>query len=273
MSEPDDRRTFAYAQLTGDDENDLRMCKEITDYLDQHPELPPLAALTRDEPGSARTSLSDRPRFRAISRLLRRDDRLVVNSVDQLGRSMFDGIDQCSHLTFTRGIAVVVLHFGYPGPIDTSTESGPTLLKLSKWIADRQRESIGMATKRGLNNRRKRGLPVSKAPYGWRIEGQGDERRRVEVPHEQERLDLIWMLSEGRIGAQNIANLFNIAALNSPPADRERLFFRGGDLWKRHYIQKLINQMEAQGGRKKPSEENLLGLAELSRGTPQMAMA
>jgi DNA invertase Pin-like site-specific DNA recombinase len=253
MPQNDTPRTFVYIQLSGDNENDRRMYTDINAYLNQHPELLPLAAIERDDPGSARKKFSNRERAWEVSKQIRRGDRLIVDCIDQLGVSAFDGISRCHKLCEEWGIAVHVLHYCTSNPVVFS--EGDAVLRVSKWIADSQRESIGRSTKQGLDRRRKAGLPVSKPPYGWRTDGPRNNRHLVEVPHEQMVLNRIWELHKMGLGAQKIANCLTIAAWESPQPLRGQLLFRGGGWWTRQYVWKLIDKMRQEREGKARAEE------------------
>src|SRR5688572_19951836 len=105
-------RTFVYLQRTGDDKRDQAMRDAMCKYLDQHPEVLPIQPFVLDTAESADKRLSNRPQGRAMSVQMRPGDRLIVHSIDQLGRSAFDGIDMCHHLVLRRHIAVIVLDMG-----------------------------------------------------------------------------------------------------------------------------------------------------------------
>ena len=89
----------------------------------------------------------DRPQYRALMRRLRAGDVLVVTSIDRLGRSYAEILDQWRYLTRTRRAAIVVLDMPL---LDTRvTPSNLTgafvadiVLQLLSYVAQIERENI-----------------------------------------------------------------------------------------------------------------------------------
>ena len=104
----------------------------------------------------------DRPQYRALMRRLRAGDVLVVTSIDRLGRSYAEILDQWRYLTRTRRAAIVVLDMPL---LDTRvTPSNLTgafvadiVLQLLSYVAQIERENIRHRQAEGIAAARARG--------------------------------------------------------------------------------------------------------------------
>ena len=118
----------------------------------------------------------DRPRYRALMRRLRAGDVLVVTSIDRLGRSYAEILDQWRYLTRTRRAAIVVLDMPL---LDTRvTPSNLTgafvadiVLQLLSYVAQIERENIRHRQAEGIAAARARGehlgRPRIRRPPNW----------------------------------------------------------------------------------------------------------
>lgn len=118
----------------------------------------------------------DRPRYRALMRRLRAGDVLVVTSIDRLGRSYAEILDQWRYLTRTRRAAIVVLDMPL---LDTRvTPSNLTgafvadiVLQLLSYVAQIERENIRHRQAEGIAAARARGKhlgrPRLRRPPNW----------------------------------------------------------------------------------------------------------
>ena len=145
-------RTYGYARVSTSDQN-----------LDR--QLDALAAFGVDEVFADRASGRDfrRPEWRRLMRRLRPGDVLVVKSIDRLGRSYEEVIDQWRGITKDRGAAVVVLDMPL---LDTRRERGgitgvliaDIVLQLLSYVAQVERESIHQRQAEGIAAAKARGV-------------------------------------------------------------------------------------------------------------------
>lgn len=144
---------------------------------DQHldRQLDALRAFGVDEVFADKASGRDfeRPAWRRLKARLSQDDVLVVGSIDRLGRSYEEVVDQWRDITRIRGAAVVVLDMplldtrrGRDGV--TGALIGDIVLQLLSYVAQVERESIHRRQAEGIAAARARGVrfgrPEKKRP-------------------------------------------------------------------------------------------------------------
>lgn len=105
----------------------------------------------------------DRPGYRALLARLRPGDVVVVKSIDRLGRSYEDILEQWRELTHVRGVDLVILDMPL---LDTrERERGLTgvfvadlVLQILSYVAETERASIKQRQAEGIASARARGV-------------------------------------------------------------------------------------------------------------------
>ena len=103
-----------------------------------------------------------RPQYLRLMRRLRRDDLLVVKSIDRLGRNYREILEQWRVLTKEKGVDIVVLDMPL---LDTRSSRDLTgtliadiVLQLLSYVAQKERESIRQRQAEGIAAARDRGV-------------------------------------------------------------------------------------------------------------------
>ena len=103
-----------------------------------------------------------RPRYQKLVRRLRPGDVLVVKSIDRLGRSYAEILEQWAYLTKTRGIAIVVLDMPLldtrQGRDLTGTLIADIVLQLLSYVAETERRNIRQRQAEGIAAAKERGV-------------------------------------------------------------------------------------------------------------------
>lgn len=119
-----------------------------------------------------------RPSYQRLMRRLRPRDTLVVKSIDRLGRSYDDIIEEWRRLTKERGVSVVVLDMPL---LDTRLGQGgltgefiaDLVLQLLSYVAQLERDSIRQRQAEGIAAAQARGVrfgrPRNKMPEGFEL--------------------------------------------------------------------------------------------------------
>ena len=109
-----------------------------------------------------------RPQSLRLMRRLRRDDLLVVKSIDRLGRDYAEVMEQWRVLTRERGVSIVVLDMPL---LDTRCQRDLTgtliadiVLNLLSYVAQTEREMIRRRQAEGIAAARARGVRFGPAP-------------------------------------------------------------------------------------------------------------
>ena len=130
-----------------------------------------------------------RPQYLRLVRSLRRGDVLVVKSIDRLGRSYTEILEQWASLTKDRAVAIVVLDMPL---LDTRTDRDLTglliadiVLQLLSYVAQTEREFIRQRQAEGIAAAKERGVQFG--------------RTRIPMPEGFEELAEDWRL--GRVTA------------------------------------------------------------------------
>lgn len=148
-----------------------------------------------DEGVSGGKLLSDRPNGARVAALLdaRKPtaDAVVVVRMDRLGR---DAAEQIALLKRFRAGKVGL--WAIAQQIDLATPHGRAMAQISAVFAELEKALIGERTIEALDELRRQGRAWNHPPYGWRVE----DGRLVEVPEEQEILNLIQWLRDGTQG-------------------------------------------------------------------------
>ena len=103
-----------------------------------------------------------RPQYLRLMRRLRRDDLLVVKSIDRLGRDYAEVMEQWRVLTRERGVSIVVLDMPL---LDTRCQRDLTgtliadiVLNLLSYVAQTERENIRQRQREGIAAAKARGV-------------------------------------------------------------------------------------------------------------------
>jgi len=131
----------------------------------------------------------ERPKYRRLVSRLRGEDVLVVQSIDRLGRSYSEILEQWRLITRTRKAAIVVLDMPL---LDTRADRdltgtliGDIVLQLLSYVAQKERESIRQRQRDGIAAAKERGVHCG--------------RKRLHIPDGFETIAAQWR--EGSISA------------------------------------------------------------------------
>ena len=107
-----------------------------------------------------------RPQYLRLVRRLRRDDLLVVKSIDRLGRDYAEVMEQWRVLTRERGVSIVVLDMPL---LDTrrgkdlmGTFIADLVLQILSFVAQNERENIRQRQAEGIAAAKARGVPFGR---------------------------------------------------------------------------------------------------------------
>lgn len=110
----------------------------------------------------------ERPQYQKLLRKLRRDDVLVVKSIDRLGRNYAEILDQWRLLTKERGVDIVV--FDMP-LLDTrrgkdliGTFLADIVLQVLSFVAENERKNIRQRQAEGIAAAKARGVRFGRPP-------------------------------------------------------------------------------------------------------------
>ena len=145
---------FGYARVSSRDQNLARQIDALLEF-----------GVRRDRIYCDKASGKDfhRPRYQSLVRRMRRGDTLVIKSVDRLGRSYTDVVEEWRHLTKDRHVSIVVLDMPL---LDTRSErNGLTgefiadmVLQVLSYVAELERESIRQRQAEGIAAAKARGV-------------------------------------------------------------------------------------------------------------------
>ena len=109
-----------------------------------------------------------RPQYLRLMRRLRRDDLLVVKSIDRLGRDYAEVMEQWRVLTRERGVSIVVLDMPL---LDTRCQRDLTgtliadiVLNLLSYVAQTEREMIRRRQAEGIAAAKRKGVHCGREP-------------------------------------------------------------------------------------------------------------
>lgn len=109
-----------------------------------------------------------RPLYQRLVARLQPGDVLVVKSIDRLGRSYGEILEQWSHLTKTVGAAIVVLDMPLldtrQGRDLTGTLIADIVLQLLSYVAETERRNIRQRQAEGIAQARMRGIHLGRKP-------------------------------------------------------------------------------------------------------------
>ncbi|MCI8678381.1 MAG: recombinase family protein [Lawsonibacter sp.] len=176
--------TYGYVRVSTQEQNEARQLAAMQKFG-----VPERNVITEKISGKD----FDRPKYRWLIQNLRPGDILVIKSIDRLGRSYEEILEQWAIITKERQAVVVVLDMPLldtrQGRDLTGTLIADIVLQLLSYVAQTERENI--------RQRQAEGIAAAKA------NGVRFGRERMEMPKEFDGLMALW--SEGRISARRAA--------------------------------------------------------------------
>lgn len=161
--------TYGYARVSSRDQNLARQMDALMDF-----------GVEPERIFADKASGKDfcRPSYQRLTRRLRQGDTLVIKSIDRLGRSYDDVIDEWRRLTKERRVHIVVLDMPL---LDTRVDRGgltgefisDMVLQLLSYVAQLERESIRQRQAEGIAAAKARGVTFGR-PRIERPEGFGE---------------------------------------------------------------------------------------------------
>ncbi|MBQ1678379.1 MAG: recombinase family protein [Oscillospiraceae bacterium] len=141
----------------------------------------------------------DRPQYQKLLRKLKKDDVLVIKSIDRLGRNYDDILVQWRVITKEKQAAIVVLDMPLLDTRQnrdlTGTLIADIVLQLLSYVAQTEREFIRQRQKEGIAAAKARGVRFG--------------REAMPIPAEFEACAEEW--SAGRLSARGGARLLNVS--------------------------------------------------------------
>lgn len=141
----------------------------------------------------------NRPSYRRLLRRLKKEDLLVVTSIDRLGRNYEEILEQWRILTKEKQVDIVVLDMPL---LDTRSSRDLTgtliadiVLQLLSYVAQTEREHIRSRQAEGIAEAKKRGVKFG--------------RPKKEVPKDFERWRQAWR--EGRVNSREAAMALQVS--------------------------------------------------------------
>ncbi len=176
--------TYGYVRVSTQEQNEARQLAAMQKFG-----VPERNVITEKISGKD----FDRPKYPWLIQNLRSGDILVIKSIDRLGRSYEEILEQWAIITKERQAVVVVLDMPLldtrQGRDLTGTLIADIVLQLLSYVAQTERENI--------RQRQAEGIAAAKA------NGVRFGRERMEMPKEFDGLMALW--SEGRISARRAA--------------------------------------------------------------------
>jgi DNA invertase Pin-like site-specific DNA recombinase len=176
--------TYGYVRVSTQEQNEARQLAAMRKFG-----VPERNVITEKISGKD----FDRPKYQWLIQNLCPGDILVIKSIDRLGRSYEEILEQWAIITKERQAVVVVLDMPLldtrQGRDLTGTLIADIVLQLLSYVAQTERENI--------RQRQAEGIAAAKA------NGVRFGRERMEMPKEFDGLMALW--SEGRISARRAA--------------------------------------------------------------------
>lgn len=156
------------------------------------------------EPGeSGSVPLEERPAGRDLFAVLEPGDVVIVSKLDRAFRSASDALRVAERLAGA-GVDLIIADMGND-PV-TSNGVGKLFFTMLAAMAEFERERIVERTTVGRRRKAARGGYIGgKAPFGFRIVGEGEESRLVEEPSEQKAIERIRALRAAGDSLRKIA--------------------------------------------------------------------
>lgn len=145
--------TFAYIRVSSRDQNEDRQLVAIRDW-----EIPNRNVYIDKQSGKD----FERPAYKRMMRKLKRGDRLIIKSIDRLGRNYEEIIEQWRVITREKGADITVLDMPL---LDTARDKdllgtliSDLVLQLLSFVAQNERENIRQRQAEGIAAAKARGV-------------------------------------------------------------------------------------------------------------------
>lgn len=154
------KETYGYVRVSSKDQNEDRQLLALWDY-----------SVSPDNTYIDKQSGKDfeRPAYRELVKKLKKDDLLVVKSIDRLGRNYEEIIGQWRYITKTVGADIVILDMPL---LDTRREKdllgtfiSDLVLQVLSFVSQTEREYIKQRQAEGISAARQRGIRFGRPPY------------------------------------------------------------------------------------------------------------
>jgi len=146
-------KTYAYARVSTVQQNEDRQIIALTEFGVEKKNIYIDKQSGRD---------FNRPKYQKLVRKLKKDDLLVIMSIDRLGRNYLEILEQWRILTKEKGIDIVVLDMPL---LDTRTCKdllgtfiSDMVLQLLSFVAENERKSIKERQRQGIEAAKARGV-------------------------------------------------------------------------------------------------------------------
>ena len=146
-------KTYAYARVSTLQQNEDRQIDALTEYgVDQK------HIFIDKQSGKD----FNRPKYQKMVKTIRKDDILVIMSIDRLGRNYSEILEQWRYLTKEKGVDIVVLDMPL---LDTRTCKdllgtfiSDMILQLLSFVAENERKNIKERQRQGIKSAKARGV-------------------------------------------------------------------------------------------------------------------
>lgn len=141
----------------------------------------------------------DRPQYQKLIRKLKKDDTLIIKSIDRLGRNYEEILEQWRVITKEKRAAVVVLDMPLLDTRQnrdlTGTLIADIVLQLLSYVAQTEREFIRQRQAEGIAAAKRRGVKFG--------------RKAIKKPKEYPALRALW--EQGKISGREAARRMNVS--------------------------------------------------------------
>ena len=152
-------KTYAYARVSTLQQNEDRQIIALTEFGVEKKNIYIDKQSGKD---------FNRPRYQKLVRRLKKDDLLVIMSIDRLGRNYEEILEQWRILTKEKGIDIVVVDMPL---LDTRTCKdllgtfiSDMVLQLLSFVAENERKSIKERQRQGIEAAKARGVRFGREP-------------------------------------------------------------------------------------------------------------
>ncbi|MEG0190366.1 MAG: recombinase family protein [Lachnospiraceae bacterium] len=161
-------QTYGYIRVSTKEQNEDRQVIALSEY-----KIPKRNVYMDKQSGKD----FNRPAYQKLMRKLKKDDLLIVKSIDRLGRNYDEIIEQWRIITKEKGVNIVVLDMQLLdtrlGRDLTGTFIADIVLQLLSYVAQTERENIRQRQKEGIAAARMRGIrfgrPILNIPEEYNV--------------------------------------------------------------------------------------------------------
>lgn len=151
--------TYGYIRVSTKEQNESRQIAALREYG-----IDPKSTYTERQSGKD----FERPQYQRLMRKMKKDDTLVVKSIDRLGRNYDEILEQWRFITKEKCANIVVLDMPL---LDTRKSNDLTgtliadiVLQLLSYVAQTEREFIRRRQAEGIAEAKKRGVKFGRRP-------------------------------------------------------------------------------------------------------------